>query len=222
MRPGRQSPTMGGASFPATVKEMKTILGFVVVVFGCAATGVIASSTDQPAAAEWTQLETPGDDRQVQLAIADKARTELATRLMKRLGDSIASGGPAAGIEVCSSEAAGIAASVAEANNVRIGRTSHKLRNPDNGGPAWVAQVVMDRSTAPRFFSGPDGALAVATPIPLGPMCRQCHGPVADIGPEVKEALARRYPQDMATGFEVGDVRGWFWVEVPAPANPDA
>ncbi|HET9031781.1 MAG TPA: DUF3365 domain-containing protein [Dokdonella sp.] len=205
---------------------MKTIFCFIIALFGCAATNAIASSSEQtepaPRAVEWTQLQALGDNHQSQRRIADKARTELATRLMKRLGDSIAVGGPAAGIEVCSNEAAGIAATVAEANNVRIGRTSHKLRNPDNGGPAWIAQVVSDRSTTTRYFSRPDGALAVATPIPLGQMCSQCHGPVADIVPEIKKALVSRYPQDMATGFEVGEIRGWFWVEVPAQANTDS
>ncbi len=204
---------------------MKTNLGFILAIAGCAAAHAIVASADQPEpgsrAVEWTQLQTSGDDRQDQLAVADKAQKELATRLLKRLSDSIAAGGPAAGIEVCSSEAAGIAQSVAEANNVRIGRTSYKLRNPDNSGPDWVAEVVRDRSKTRRFFSGSDGGLAVATPIPLGQMCRQCHGPVADITPEVKQALAKRYPQDMATGFEVGDVRGWFWVEVPAQVKTD-
>ena len=205
---------------------MKTLFGFVIAMAGCVAMNAIAASADQPEtstqAIEWMNLQTPGEDRQDQLALADKAQKELATRLMKRLSDSIAAGGPAAGIEVCSSEAAGIAKSVAEANNVRIGRTSQKLRNPANSGPEWVAQVVNDKSKTRRYFNGSDGALAVATPIPLGKMCRQCHGPVADIAPEVKQALAKRYPQDMATGFEVGDVRGWFWVEVPAQANPDS
>jgi hypothetical protein len=32
----------------------------------------------------------------------------------------------------------------------------------------------------------------------------------------VAEALARYYPQDAATGFDAGELRGWFWVVVPA------
>ncbi|MEO7013471.1 MAG: DUF3365 domain-containing protein [Dokdonella sp.] len=205
---------------------MKTLLAFVIATVAATATHAIAASADQPMpgtqATEWTPLQTPGDDRQDQLARADKAQKELATRLMKRLGESIAAGGPAAGIEVCANEAADITQSVAESNDVRIGRTSYKLRNPANSGPPWVAEVVRDRSTTRRYFSGSEGTLAVATPIPLGQMCRQCHGPVADISAEVKDALTRRYPQDMATGFEVGDVRGWFWVEVPAPAKTES
>ncbi|MEM1451902.1 MAG: hypothetical protein AAF726_11860 [Planctomycetota bacterium] len=32
----------------------------------------------------------------------------------------------------------------------------------------------------------------------------------------VGKALARAYPDDLATGYTEGDVRGWFWVEVPS------
>ncbi len=215
-------------SHPLSAKEneMKILFGFIIAFAGCAVTHAIAAAVDQskpdPQALEWTPLQTLGDDRQDQLAVADKAQKELATRLAKRLNDSIAAGGPAAGIEVCAVEAPRIAREVAESNAVRIGRTSYKLRNPDNSGPDWVSEVVKARSTTRQYFSGPDGALAVASPIPLGQMCRQCHGPVADIAAEVKEALAKRYPQDMATGFEVGDIRGWFWVEVPAQAKTDS
>ena len=36
---------------------------------------------------------------------------------------------------------------------------------------------------------------------------------------EVREALATHYPADQATGFQTGDLRGWFWVTVPAGAR---
>ena len=32
---------------------------------------------------------------------------------------------------------------------------------------------------------------------------------------EVKNELASLYPNDQATGFKEGDLRGWFWVNVP-------
>ena len=31
----------------------------------------------------------------------------------------------------------------------------------------------------------------------------------------VKVALDEQYPDDQATGFNVGELRGWFWVEFP-------
>jgi hypothetical protein len=32
-------------------------------------------------------------------------------------------------------------------------------------------------------------------------------------------ALAGAYPQDRATGFAPGDLRGWMWAEVPKAAK---
>jgi hypothetical protein len=31
---------------------------------------------------------------------------------------------------------------------------------------------------------------------------------------DVKEKLATFYPQDQATGFSAGELRGWFWIEL--------
>ena len=45
--------------------------------------------------------------------------------------------------------------------------------------------------------------------------CLACHGPAEALDEEVRVALAELYPEDRATGFRSGDLRGWFWVEVP-------
>ncbi len=171
------------------------------------------AKTDAPQG--WTEQSVLPDGMQRFVAIANEAQRQLGTQLVKKLGETIAEGGPTAGIEVCSKEAPAIAKAVGEANQVRIGRTSHKLRNPGNSGPEWMSKVVEEKSEMRRYFLGPDGTLGVATPIPLGEMCSQCHGPEEGINQDVKDALAKTYPKDVATGFEVGEVRGWFWVEVP-------
>ena len=51
-------------------------------------------------------------------------------------------------------------------------------------------------------------------PIRLQPQCTMCHGPAAAIADEVRAEIAASYPDDRATGFATGDLRGWFWVEV--------
>jgi hypothetical protein len=40
------------------------------------------------------------------------------------------------------------------------------------------------------------------------PLCINCHGAKENIAPEVKVILGDKYPDDRATGFKVGDVRG--------------
>jgi hypothetical protein len=51
--------------------------------------------------------------------------------------------------------------------------------------------------------------------IPTGALCLQCHG--ENISPEVQAELARLYPEDKATGYSAGDIRGAFVVTRDLP-----
>jgi hypothetical protein len=46
-------------------------------------------------------------------------------------------------------------------------------------------------------------------------MCASCHGAAHTFQPAVRGELLERYPRDRATGFTQGEIRGWFWVEMP-------
>ncbi|MCU0962688.1 MAG: DUF3365 domain-containing protein [Pirellulaceae bacterium] len=144
------------------------------------------------------------------------ARDDLAAQLSGRLLETLATQGPAAAIAVCAEEAPRIAAEVSDKHGISIGRTSFRLRNPQNKPPAWATDLVRRRVVEPVFLT--DGQrLAALLPIRLQAACLTCHGPAEDIAPEVRQALAANYPQDRARDFREGALRGWFWVEVPAP-----
>jgi hypothetical protein len=49
--------------------------------------------------------------------------------------------------------------------------------------------------------------------IVMQPACLACHG--ATLAPELATAIAREYPQDAATGFEPGQLRGAVTVRWP-------
>ena len=49
--------------------------------------------------------------------------------------------------------------------------------------------------------------------IPTAEVCLACHG--SDITPEVAAAIDERYPDDMARGYSLGDVRGAFSLSKP-------
>ena len=71
------------------------------------------------------------------------------------------------------------------------------------------------RLEAARFARRlPDGRIAYAEPLVIQPVCLTCHG--AEVGPEIKAAIAERYPQDQATGYKLGELRGVIWAELPA------
>jgi hypothetical protein len=149
-------------------------------------------------------------------AIAAKAKDALFAQLSGRLMEVMQSDGPAAAIDVCSEEAVKIAEAVGKEYGVAIGRTSFKLRNPANAPRDWVKPFVEKRTDTPQHLQLDDGSLGVLFPIHLQVKCLMCHGQPDDILDDVKPQLAKRYPNDAATGFKLDELRGWFWVEVPA------
>lgn len=125
--------------------------------------------------------------------------------------------GPLTAISVCKDQAPAIAESLSTAG-VQMGRTSHRLRNPDNSAPEWVDTVLQtylgeEQGRAPRLVTLAKDRLGYVEPIVTQPLCLACHG--KSLAPDVAVHIAETYPEDQATGFEAGDLRGVFWVEYP-------
>lgn len=169
----------------------------------------------------WTPVEggalSPAQERQAERATA--AKEEMMKSLFAALSAELATSGPAAAISVCKERAPEIAAEVGASQDVLIGRTSFKLRNPRNTAPSWAEPLLADKPEEPRFSASEDGALGMTLPIRLQAKCLGCHGQREQLLPEIRTALDELYPADRATGFDEGDLRGWFWVEVPALAD---
>ena len=204
---------------------MRIWTGLVVVLLvmsvGC------ARQTEPPVAdepAETAQWQAIAPE---QMTNAQKAQHErclaavnsLASEMMGELTAALDSGGPAEGIAVCRGKAPQVAAQVAEEYDLAIGRTSFALRNISNTAPMWAQDLVKERIGEPVYLAGPAGELGALLPIRLKAECQMCHGPAEQIVDEVKAAIAENYPEDQATGFAAGDLRGWFWVEVPVGAS---
>ncbi|MBI3082695.1 MAG: DUF3365 domain-containing protein, partial [Gemmatimonadetes bacterium] len=73
-----------------------------------------------------------------------------------------------------------------------------------------------------EVIRAPDGTyeLQYLRPILVDRRCLACHGDPATFIPEVRAVLAQRYPEDRATGYAVGDLRGAVSVRVPLPPRP--
>lgn len=187
-------------------------------VFGCA--GPVEEPVEvaeEVAPAQWEKV-LPGlmnETQKAQQELILTATNALASELMGELSAALDEGGPAAGITVCREKAPMVAAHVSELYGVEIGRTSHKLRNPANVAPGWAGPYVAELEDDPTYVAGPDGELGALLPIRLKAECQMCHGPAEMIDEEVMAAIDEAYPGDQAVGFVEGDLRGWFWVEVP-------
>ena len=138
--------------------------------------------------------------------------------LMAALKEGL-TGGTANAVQVCRVEAPRLAARHST-STVRLGRSSHRLRNPENAPPAWLEQTLaryLEEPAArrPVVLELGGGARGYVEPIATQPLCLACHGP--NPTRELAAEILRQYPDDRATGFEVGDLRGVFWVEFAPP-----
>ncbi len=163
----------------------------------------------------------------------NKHRTDAATvvsslfgDLKDRLGSAMAAGGPAHAIAVCNEDAIPLTEKVSAATPWTVGRTSLRLRNPDNRPDEWERQV-LEQFEARRAAGEDvrdmthielverDGRREVRfmKAIPTAEACLACHG--SNLGADVQQRLDALYPQDLATGFAQGDIRGAFTLYRP-------
>lgn len=157
----------------------------------------------------------------------DKARAAvagLAEGLKARLGEALKAGGPVAAVQVCNTVAPGLAADAAKTTGLSVGRTALKVRNPENAPDEFEKRVLMEFAAKIAAGSDPaklehaeivdDGGSRMvrymkAIPTAAEP-CLVCHGET--LAPDLKAEIDKLYPNDQATGFKAGDLRGAFTV----------
>lgn len=191
------------------------LVAFGLMLSGCAKPA--EEPVEEEVVAAWEKV-LPGlmtDTQKAQQELVATAVNALAAEMMGELTAALDSGDPSAGITVCKEKAPGVAAHVNETYGVKIGRTSHKLRNAANVAPDWAAPYIAELAEDPTYVAGPNGELGALLPIKLKAECEMCHGPVEEIDDSVMAAITEIYPDDQGLGFVEGDLRGWFWVEAP-------
>ena len=160
-------------------------------------------------------------------ALSRDAAARLGQELSATLLAALEAGGPIEAIGICAVEASPIAARLSAQTGASVGRTALRLRNPDNAPDAGarVTMAAFERdlaagASAPpeHFETRPDGSARYMRAIVTQPLCVTCHG--SQIAPQVAAAVSEHYPADRATGFAVGDLRGAFIIEWPAPHQP--
>lgn len=163
-------------------------------------------------------------------ARAQAAIADLGQRLRSALVARMQADGPVAAVAFCHEEAPVIAASVSSTHGVAIGRTSDRHRSPANAPGEWQQAVLGEFAERVKAGAEPQQldyiergetfryARAIRTEGP----CLVCHGTA--VSAAVESAIAERYPEDRATGYAEGELRGLFWVEIEAdsPLDPRA
>ena len=186
--------------------------------------GVAEEAEPPPTAAAIDPV--PGDTA---AAVSEVARP-VATALVQTLGGNLMTAmeedGPVGAMEFCNVQALPLTRQVAAEQGMQVKRTSWRLRNPSNA-PDELEVVALrhfepvraaDSEAEPWVQRDPDGGWRYYQPLPTAQACLNCHGSPEELAPGVADALARLYPEDEATGFEVGSLRGLLRVTVPTDA----
>lgn len=179
------------------------------------------SSSRAPAAAR------PEPTDSAVIADGGAAAARLAAGLLVPLTRSVEEHGPAGAIDFCSREALRLTAAIQDSigSGLSLRRTTLQYRNPGNA-PDSLDRVVLE-DLAARLQRGDslpphvvqrtaDGA-RFYRPLRIQPLCLQCHGGESEIPADVRALLRERYPDDRATGYRVGDLRGVIRVDLPRP-----
>jgi hypothetical protein len=163
-----------------------------------------------------------GDETETKLLEQSrKTAQEFVQKLGAILKQQLESGGAESAIAVCKQAAPALAAEYSSEGRV-VKRVSLKPRNKTLGTPdEWEMRKLQSADhalesgqpiSAMEFSEVREEAdgrwLRYLKPIATQPMCLQCHGKPYQIPDNVKARLAAEYPDDQATGYGAGSIRG--------------
>ena len=143
-------------------------------------------------------------------SIVAKTFDTLRNSLLHAINDK----GTDGAIEFCSEQAFSLTTLYSE--DITIKRSSLRVRNENNSPDQLEESVLSGMSSDIGSGAGAqakivrqDGQVHFFKPILLQPICLNCHGdPGSEIQPKTLARIRELYPNDKATGYKVGDLRG--------------
>lgn len=189
------------------MKLLKTLLTatFVFFLVSCQET---EKPKDEPAKVPTAEINYEG----VSIVIMQETQKALGSELKA----AMQRGGVAEAVGYCNHRALPITDSIAKRYNANIKRVTDKPRNPKNkANDAELAQLKKWR----ELQTAGDARVVTAVetdnsrdffmPINMQPLCLNCHGVVGEtLTSENAALIADKYPNDMATGYSQGELRG--------------
>ncbi len=220
---------------------MKTPLAFVLVALVSGGALVRATSSDT-AAVSATFIEPDAPEVAEIRALGERAISRIGGTMVNEAAVTVAKEGAVNALTKCHLK------DIAMTNGcvggmpriVAMKRTSVRLRDPANAPDAADQlalarmQLAVDAGNPPKILvqriDQPGGSheWRVYRPLGITRVCLTCHGPAAEMSPELQAALKARFPNDPAAGYGFGEWRGLLRVTVadaapssaPAPKTP--
>ena len=149
---------------------------------------------------------------------AAAAVQQFGAQLKNELQQAMAAGGAMQAVDICHLRAPAIADELSAQTGYQLARVSLKFRNPERGQPAAWQRAVLESFDQQLAAGTPaddliysatrDGEYRFMKAIPTGALCLTCHGTA--LAPELEAKLKDLYPEDRATGYLAGELRGAF------------
>lgn len=138
--------------------------------------------------------------------------------LKPKLKGAIQTGGLEHAVKVCSIEAPAIASSLSSETGWMVKRVSLKPRNKNSALPDSFETMVLEKFNEIQA-KGESPALLEYSEIvdnqyrfmkaqAVEGICLSCHG--SSISPDTKRIIDEHYPDDLATAYSLGEIRGAF------------
>jgi hypothetical protein len=179
--------------------------------------GVLTTLAAQGERPSWRVSQAPPELQPV-IARADLVIVAMQDAVLRELNHELANRSAAEAVDVFHLYLTATIQRLARQEGIAAGRTSDRLRNPTNAPRPWAAPLVnahagQSARNVEGFVVDLGDKVGVLRPIAERPICAGCHGPL--LSPAVRTALLDQYPADNGAGFADGELRGWFWVEMP-------
>jgi hypothetical protein len=154
------------------------------------------------------------------------AAQRVLSEFMTGLGNALQKGGPVYAAAFCNIELPSLTENILKElpEGMRFKRVSYKLRNPANA-PDSKDKEALDYFLSERkrtgalpeslLQAGNDKSFRYYQPLSVAPVCLQCHGDKAHFNEELRVFLQKKYPEDEAYGYVVGDFRGLLRINLP-------
>lgn len=189
-------------------------IGFLIVLFGI---GFVSCDS--------VPEELTESEHDKFMAIGDSISMHAQQVLLANVANAMKEGGPVGAVDYCNVNAIPLTDSISDIHKASIRRYSDKYRNPFNAidkkkeKDAWNQMLT---STSAGEYEGKDFLIQEGDtvfyykPIPIGmSTCLFCHGSKdGDIAAETLDEINLKYPNDLATGYRMGELRGLWRVSM--------
>lgn len=179
----------------------------------------------------WTTMTVRSQIRNEKEDALERARrisSELTDRVRNLLISELEKGGFEGAARVCSEVAQQVTDDFAAESGHSVRRVSVKYRNEKDAPDAYERRLLaqFERQNRQGKLPGESAVFVRAKdrtilrylkPIRMGRMCLTCHGDPGQIPPPVRQMIAQKYPNDRATGYREGDLRGAVSVKIEIP-----